>query len=312
MLDPDFLEPERLRAFVAVAETSNFTRAAKRLHLTQPAVSIQVRRLEDAIGRPLFDRRGQSVHLTPDGETLLAHARELLATMSRVRCQFAQPPLTGSVRFGLVDDFNTVALPEILDRLRRQHARFELLIESDSSANLLAQFHAGSLDLVLAKRVAGGSQGEFLYRQQLVWVGQPEVLARENNVVPLVLRQPKSTSREIILQSLREAGRPWSLRLESASSAGLRAAVLAGLGVTTFGLGVIPPDLVPLPPGTLPPLADAEYVLLQPPGRKAPLISALADLLRTAAPLVLARLEEEQRETMPNLAPVSATKGCVS
>jgi DNA-binding transcriptional LysR family regulator len=71
LTDHDFLEPERLRAFVAVAETGNFTRAAELLHLTQPTVSMQVRRLEENIGRPLFERNAQFVRLTPDGEAML-------------------------------------------------------------------------------------------------------------------------------------------------------------------------------------------------------------------------------------------------
>jgi len=75
MIDHDFLEPERLRAFVAVAETGNFTRAAERLHLTQPTVSMQVRRLEENIARPLFERNAQFVRLTPDGESMRINAR---------------------------------------------------------------------------------------------------------------------------------------------------------------------------------------------------------------------------------------------
>jgi DNA-binding transcriptional LysR family regulator len=82
MMDHDFLEPERLRAFVAVAETGNFTRAAERLHLTQPTVSTQVRRLEEHIGRPLFERNAQFVRLTADGEAMLGYARELLEVIA--------------------------------------------------------------------------------------------------------------------------------------------------------------------------------------------------------------------------------------
>ena len=85
MIDSDFLEPERLRAFVAVAESGNFTRAAERLHLTQPAASMQVRRLEESIGRSLFERNAQFVRLTDEGEALLGFARELLGVIGRAR-----------------------------------------------------------------------------------------------------------------------------------------------------------------------------------------------------------------------------------
>ncbi len=77
--------------------------------------------------------------------------------------------------------------------------------------------------------------------------------------------------------------------------------MLAGIGVTAFGVGTIPADLVPLPAGSLPPLSSAEYLLMQNPNRGTPIVNALADLLRTAAPFVLARLEEDQRNVMSGL-----------
>ena len=88
MLNADFLEPERLRAFVVVAETRSFTKAARRLHLTQPAVSIQVRRLEESVGRRLLERRGQVASLTKEGEAMLGYAHELLSTAERRTSDF--------------------------------------------------------------------------------------------------------------------------------------------------------------------------------------------------------------------------------
>jgi DNA-binding transcriptional LysR family regulator len=143
MMEYDFLEPERLRAFVAVAETGNFTRAAQRLHLTQPTVSVQVRSLEDSIGRSLFDRNAQFVRLTTDGEAMLGYARELLAVLARARQQFSQPPLEGLVHFGMVEDFGATVLPDMLGRLRREHPRFELITETGTSPDLLRRLDAG-------------------------------------------------------------------------------------------------------------------------------------------------------------------------
>lgn len=299
MLDIDFLEPERLRAFVAVAETRSFTRAAERLHIAQPSVSTQVRRLEESVGRVLFQRLPASVELTKEGEAMLGYARELLEVIGRARRQFAQPPLEGSVRLGLVEDFNLTALPEILGRLRRQYARFELFVGSGTSATLLPQLRAGELDLVLTKRIAGGTEGELIAGQKLVWVGRPGVLEREGDVVPLVLTPPGTVPREIILTALRQAGRRWSVRFEAANITGLRAAVLAGLGVTAFGVGMIPPDLAPLPAATpLPALSEAEFVLALNPHSTDPVVAAFANLLRQVAPIIIGRLEEEQAEML--------------
>ena len=130
MMVSDFLEPERLRAFVTVAETGNFTRAAERLHLTQPAITVQVRRLEESVGKALFERNSQFARLTKDGEVMLGYAKELLEVIDRARRQFAQPPLEGSVRFGMVEDFGTTALPAILGRLSDEHPHFELTVRN--------------------------------------------------------------------------------------------------------------------------------------------------------------------------------------
>lgn len=299
MLDFNFLDPERLRAFVAVAEARSFTRASERLHVAQSSVSTQVRRLEEEVGRSLFRRSTGSVELTKDGEAMLGYARQLLEVIGRARRQFAQPPLEGSVRLGMVEDFNLTALPEILGKLRRQYTRFELFVGSGTSATLLDQLRSGEMDLVLTKRMIGSSDGELIAPQKQVWVGQPGVLEREGDVVPLVLTPPKTVPREIILAALRQAGRRWSVRFEAGNITGLRAAVLAGLGVTVFGVGMIPPDLYPLPRATpLPALADAEFVLAHNPQSKDPVVTAFAELLRQVSPLILGRLEEEQAGTL--------------
>jgi DNA-binding transcriptional LysR family regulator len=294
MMDDEFLEPERLRAFVAVAETGNFSRAAERLHLTQPTVSIQVRRLEEYIGRPLFERNAKFVRLTADGEAMLGYARELLEVIGRARRQFAQPPLEGSVRFGMVEEFGTTALPYILGRLRREHPRFELTIETGLGPDLLQRLEAGSVDLVLTKRVAGRNQRMSLCRQQLVWVGQPGVFEAGNDIVPLVLFPSPSVSREIILRTLREHGLRWSIRFESASIASLRAAVLAGIGVAVFGVGMIPNGVNVLPHSLLPALADAEYLLDWRPDCTDRVVIAFGSILRLTAPLIIQQLVDDQ------------------
>lgn len=295
MLDADFLEPERLRAFVAVAETGSFSRAAERLRLAQPTVSIQVRRLEESVGHSLLDRRTTSTVLTKAGETMLAYARDLLAVMERARHQFLQPPLEGSVRLGLVEDFNFGAFSEILTALRRRHSRFELFVRTADPVSLHEQLRTDGLDVVLSKRLEGGTTGEFVCRQKMTWVGRPEALQGEDEVVPLALTPPGTVTRELLLQTLREAGRRWSIRFEAPSLTGLHAAVLAGMGITAFGVGVIPPDLERLPSGVLPlPLPDVEFTLSLNPQSKDTVVAGFADVVRRIVPLIIGRLEEEQ------------------
>jgi DNA-binding transcriptional LysR family regulator len=243
---------------------------------------------------PLFERSAQFVRLTPDGESMLGYARELLDVLGRARRQFAQPPLEGSVQFGMVEELGITALPFILPRLRREHPHFELTIETGLGPDLLQRLAAGSVDLVLTKRAAGPNQGKALCRQKLVWVGQPGVIEAGNDIVPLVLFPSPSISREIILRTLREHGLRWSIRFESASIASLRAAVLAGLGVAVFGVGMIPNGVNVLPPSLLPELADAEYLLDWRPDCTDRVVVTFGSILRLTAPLIIQQLVDDQ------------------
>ena len=194
-------------------------------------------------------------------------------------------------------DFNFTALPELLGNLLRRHSRFELSIIMANSTDLYEQLRTNALDMVLTKRLAGGTEGEFICRQKMVWVGQPGVL--RDDVVPLALTPINTLTREIILSALRQAGRRWSIRLEAPTTAVLHAAVLAGMGITAFGVGVIPSDLTPLPKSAgLPPLPDAEFVLGVNPNSKDQVVAAFADLMRRVAPMIIARLEEEQADAL--------------
>jgi DNA-binding transcriptional LysR family regulator len=294
MMDGDFLEPERLRAFITVAETNSFTRAAEQLHLTQSAITVQVRRLEESIGRALFERSAKFVRLTKDGEAMLGYARELLEVINRARRQFSQPALEGSVRFGMVEDFGTTALPFILGRLRQEHPHFELAVETGLGFDLVKRLEAGGLDLILTKRVAGGNDPAALRRQNLVWVGQQKVFQDGNDVVPLVLYPEPAASREIILRTLRENNIRWSIRFESASITTLRAALLSGIGVAAFGIGMIPEGVTVLRQSLLPKLSDTEYLLEKRPDCSDPVVTTFASILRVTAPLIIDRLVDEQ------------------
>ena len=225
---------------------------------------------------------------------MLGFARELLEVLGRAAQQLAQPPMEGVVRLGLIDDYEMTVLPETLARLRSQHARFELTTVVGLTSDLLRRLEAGSLDIVLAKRMTGANQGELLCRQELVWVGHPSILGDASDLVPLVLPPPGTAPREIMLQSLREAGRRWSVRFESPSLFGRRAGVLAGLGVTAFGVGMIPEGVMPLASGLLPPLMPVEFILAQNPQSKDPVVATFGTMLRATAPIIIERLAEDQ------------------
>src|SRR5690606_30506560 len=127
-------DPTLLRTFVAVAETGSFTRAAQRQHLTQSAVSHQIRRLEEQVGRRLLSRTTRSLTVTEDGEELLRHAQRILLSFDTLARRFHPSPLSGTVRFGAPENFMGDRLPRLLFRFARDFPAVRL--DASISANL--------------------------------------------------------------------------------------------------------------------------------------------------------------------------------
>ena len=114
------LDLDLMKTFLAIADTGSFTRAAEEVHKTQSAVSMQMKRLEEVLGRPLFARDGRASRFTPDGERLIEFARRLVSVNDEAVSAFTRPELTGTVRLGTPDDYADRFLPEILARFSRQ------------------------------------------------------------------------------------------------------------------------------------------------------------------------------------------------
>jgi DNA-binding transcriptional LysR family regulator len=260
-------DPVHLASFLAVAETRNFTEAGRRLGLQQSTVSQHVRKLEDEAGHRLFVRDTHNVTLTADGEAMTGFAQTILDTNQRARRYFAGSQLRGRVRFGASEDFVSTRLPEFLRDFVRQHALVDLELKVGVSAALHEQLDAGELDLVLAKRRSGDGRGQLVWRDRLAWVGAPG--CQVSTPVPLILFNPPSITRTVALEAVERAGLAWRIACTSGSLSGLRAACLAGLGVTVHARGLMPEGLVEMPAASgLPGLGDVEFVVLG--GRSGP------------------------------------------
>lgn len=263
-------DPTQLRTFLAVAQTLNFTQAARRLGLRQSTVSQHVRRLEEAAGRPLFSRDTHSVELTEDGEAMLGFARTILQAHERAAAYFAGTRLRGRLRFGASEDFVLTRLPEILESFRRDHPEVDLELTVELSGILHKRLEAGRLDLVLAKRdpaAARGtaaSRGELVWRDRMVWIAAEGLRLDPERPLPLILFPPPALTRARALEVLEGAGRAWRIACTSGSLSGLVAAARAGLGVMAHTRGLIPPGLVTLPDRAgLPDLGTVDFVLLE-------------------------------------------------
>jgi DNA-binding transcriptional LysR family regulator len=255
-------DPTLLQTFLAVAQTRSFTQAAERLRLRQSTVSQHVRKLEDAAGRRLFVRDTHSVATTPDGEAMIELARGILSANDRAQRYFAGSQLRGRLRFGTSEDFVTSRLPDVLRDFVRTHPLVEFELTVGRSAELNERLQRGELDLVCGKRPPGDERGRVVSRDRLTWVSGAGYQLAPDAPVPLILYSPPSVMREIALAALERSGRPWRIVCTSDSLSGLRAASLAGLGITVVPEGLMPAGLSEIPGGHgLPDLGLVEFVL---------------------------------------------------
>jgi len=269
------LDLDLLRAFVTVAETESFTRAATRLGLTQPAISLQIRRLEDHLDRRLFDRDQGGVHLTVQGGDLLPQARRLLAVNDEIVAGLSETEVEGDVRFGAPEDIASTHLPTIIARFAERHPRVRLSVTCDFTANLMTALSQGRIDLALVKRrPAPRASDERVFEERLVWLARDPGLF-DARPVSLIVAPTPDAYRARALDALQAAGVGFREAFVSPSLAGQLAAVRAGLGVAIVPATLAPRDLV-VAGSLLPEPEPVEIALLVGKGRSGGAVDMLA------------------------------------
>jgi len=243
---PD-LDLDLLRCFVLVAEARGFTAAGESLGLTQSAVSLRIKRLEEIVRRPLFRRTSRTVALTRDGETLLGYARRLLALNDEAVSRLVAPPVAGRLRLGVADHFVPRSLAPILARFARTYPEVRLEVEVGRSHELRLKQAEGGLDLVLGKRRDGETVGVPIWTETVVWAAAPDWSAPPDRPLPLGLLPEGCLFRERALAALGRAGLPFEPVFTCDSLLGLAAAAQAGFALTVLGRSGFPPGLVEVP-----------------------------------------------------------------
>lgn len=262
------LNLDLLRCFVTIAELGSFTRAGERLGRTQSTISLQIKRLEDQLGRPVFVRTARSFALTSEGARLLGRARQLLRLNDATLAELYEPDVTGAVRLGVPEDFATEHLPAVLSQFAEAHPLVELEVTCDLTLNLLAKFSADAFDLVLVKREPSAPlEGTRVWREPLVWVARDRQAIQDLETIPLVVSPEPCVYRKRATDALDAIGRKWRVAYTSTSLAGCQSAVKAGLGITVLPREMMPSFLTAVTgdPG-LPPLYDTEIALIEAPG----------------------------------------------
>ncbi|UNS98929.1 LysR family transcriptional regulator [Streptomyces tubbatahanensis] len=276
---PRDLETAWLRSFVAIVRAGSISRAAAALGHTQPALSQQVRKLERAVGRPLFHRSPSGVSPTRAGEELLPYAERILALGEAALTETGRT-LTGRCGVGLLEDLAASQLPQVLADLARLHPGARLEVLNLSHAAMREAYDTGRVHLVLNEVPAVPGPPRWTVRRPLVWaVGQGvEVTA---DPLPVVLFSNTCAWRTSVLETLERAGRPWRVAFESNSLAGVLAAVRAGLGVAALLPANREPAMACREADALPTLPDVELGLARHPRSEGdPLIDAVETALR--------------------------------
>jgi DNA-binding transcriptional LysR family regulator len=227
------LDMDVLRSLAVAIDLGGFAKAADRLGRSQSAISLQMRKLEKRVGRPLFRRQGRGLALTDAGDVVLGYARRILELNDQAVAAARGVSLDGSVRFGVPQDFGDTWLPGVLARFTRVHPSVLLEARVDRTHKLVERAARGGLDLALLWGSPPPLPDAVTVRKlPMAWVGRKGRVCMPGEPVPLALFESPCVFRQPGIEALEKAKRPWRLAFTSPSLSGLWAAAAAGLGVT--------------------------------------------------------------------------------
>ncbi len=278
-----------LRAFTAVAETGGVTSAARSLHLTQAAVSQQIKQLEDFFGFSLFDREQRRLALTPTGDRLLAYAQRILALNDEVWGVMTSPDFEGEVRFGVPHDIVTPFVPPILKTFNQCWPRVRVTLICQPTIKLLRMLDNRDIDLTLTTEKNPGEGGDLLMADQLVWVGARSGEAHRRNPLPVSFGDTSCAFRASTVRALGAAGRDWRLTCETSDFAPYCATIEADLAVAPMMSSSVPRNLQVLGPDYGLPVLPLFYINLRLP------IAGQADVARELARFIQTGFAQRHR-----------------
>jgi len=276
---PRNLDLTALRSFVAVADTGGVTKASTVLNLTQSAVSMQLKRLEESLGQDLLDRSGRSIGLTTAGEQLLSYGRRLLALNDEALSRMTDDAFEGTLVLGVPSDIVYPAIPPVLRLFHNEHPRMKVQLLSSYTARLKEMFTNGECDLILTTEDQCDAGGETLAEKSLVWIGAKDGTAWQKRPLPLA-SQPQCQFRKGTIDALDAAGIPWEVAVDSHSARTVEATVTADLAVYTQLAGTAPQLSQIAHNGALPDLGRRKINLYVAKSTKGAVLDDLANIVR--------------------------------
>ncbi|MEM8554451.1 MAG: LysR family transcriptional regulator [Pseudomonadota bacterium] len=224
------LDLASLRSLVAIAELGGVTKAANALNLTQSAVSMQIKRLEEALDLKLLHRAARSVTVTPEGDQLVGYARKMLELNDEALRRLTTSEFEGTLTLGVPHDIVYPHIPQVLKRFDAEFPRVKVDLESSSTLKLIAAFEEGKFDVILTTGLNQPPECETLLTSQMRWIGAPNGQAWNRRPLRLAF-EPECIFRGPTTDALDKAGIPWEFAVLSSSSRTVEATVSADLAL---------------------------------------------------------------------------------
>ena len=279
---PRNLDLTALRSFVAVSDTGGVTRAAAALNLTQSAVSMQLKRLEENLDESLLDRSGRGIRLTKAGEQLVSYGRKILTLNDEVYSRMTDDAYEGELVLGVPHDIVLPAIPQVLRLFRAEYPRMRLQLLSSATIRLKEMFAEGTCDIILTTEQSFDAGAETLVEKPLVWFGAPGGSAWQQRPLPLA-SEPRCTFRRPMQEALDRVEIPWDMAVDSDSASTVTATVSADFALLSMLSGTAPSYLEQVQHGgALPDLGIFNINLYMTDAPKGQVLNDLAGLLRTA------------------------------
>lgn len=272
------LDIDQLHTFITIVDTGSFTRAADRVFKTQSAVSMQMRRLEERIGKQLFAKDGRGVRLTAEGEKLLNYARRIIRLNNEAIAAFDDNRLEGSLRIGTPDDYADRYMPEIIGRFAKTHPNVELYIVCEPSVDLAEKLSRGELDIALVTHHPKERISDVVRTEPLCWVSSANHPLRDDAPVPLAVGRRDCQWRQLACSALDATNREYQVLFTSWSSTVLASAVLAGMAVSVLPESALRTGMKILNQADgFPPLPPVQIGIMKRPGAPSSLINAISN-----------------------------------
>ena len=258
------LPMDLLRSFVSVAQLNSITKAGELLGRSQPAITLQMQRLEELVDETLLVRNGKNMDLSEAGDRLYEYANQILSLNDLAVSEFSKSAVTGKIRLGIPSEFATVLLPKIVSRFAKAYPNVTLEVNCELSKNLLTKSGKASHDLILALQDDPNAKDSALVKTDpLVWVAGSDMTSQKVSVVPLIVASQGCIYRNRAIRILDKSKQPWQIVYTNPDLTGIQYAIQEGLGVTVLAKSTVPDNLKILRPSPrFPALGDVGLSLL--------------------------------------------------